>query len=213
MALSLAPMRIAFLLVVVTGALIGVLIPHGSAPPVTSAPSAAAAPPRETVIERSERGHFAAVAEVNGMPVRFIVETQFILTEYLEMRKLSHIWYKIFRADSATDLLADFKKYAIAYEESESELFEAYVNSLRGDASAYKKYAIGRRQTSTVGELVDNPPLWCRRVRSRDGKDVPGRREGADKREDPSTSHRRRHRRRGRRRDVFNFTNVPRAVH
>jgi len=75
MALSLAPMRIAFLLVVVTGALIGVLIPHGSAPPVTSAPSAAAAPPRETVIERSERGHFAAVAEVNGMPVRFIVDT------------------------------------------------------------------------------------------------------------------------------------------
>lgn len=77
MALSLALMRTALFLVVIVGALIGVLIPHGSAPPVASAaPSAPVpAPPRETVIERSERGHFAAVAEVNGMPVRFIVDT------------------------------------------------------------------------------------------------------------------------------------------
>ena len=27
-------------------------------------------------------------------PVRFVVETQFMLKEYLEMRKHSHIWYK-----------------------------------------------------------------------------------------------------------------------
>ena len=137
----------------------------------------------------NNRRFVESLKKLLATPVRFIVETQFILTEYLEMRKSSHIWYKIFRADSATDLLADFKKYAIAYDEDESELCQAYVNWLRGDLSAYKKYAIGRRQRSLVGAIVD------------------------DEREDPSTSHRRRHRRRGRRRDVFNFTNVPRAVH
>lgn len=75
MALSLAPMRTALFLVVIVGALIGVLIPHGSTPPAVSAAPSTPSLPRETVIERSERGHFAAVAEVNGMPVRFIVDT------------------------------------------------------------------------------------------------------------------------------------------
>ena len=42
----------------------------------------------------------------------FIVEIQFLLTEYLKMRRMSHIWYKLVRTPYPTDLVADFYTYA-----------------------------------------------------------------------------------------------------
>jgi aspartyl protease family protein len=67
----------ALLFVVVIGIVIGLAWPSGRA----SAPQASAvsAPdndqPRETVLERSEGGHFYANVEVNGELVRFLVDT------------------------------------------------------------------------------------------------------------------------------------------
>lgn len=45
-----------------------------SAPPPISAPPSPA-PAAETVIERSENGHYYATADVNGMPTRFLIDT------------------------------------------------------------------------------------------------------------------------------------------
>lgn len=68
----------------VLGVAIGAMMPNprprapvaaASAPPVASVPAAPAEPARETVLERSAAGHFLAVADVNHMPVRFVVDT------------------------------------------------------------------------------------------------------------------------------------------
>lgn len=69
-------MQKAFLLVVAAGAAIGLLWPTGDPQRAASATQAAA--PRyagETVLERSGDNHFYVHAEVNGEPVRFLVDT------------------------------------------------------------------------------------------------------------------------------------------
>lgn len=79
-------MRLALIIVIALGAGIGLLLPAApSAPPAAprTAPPPATAPaparrveaPRETVIARDDAGRFFAVAEVNGAPIRFIVDT------------------------------------------------------------------------------------------------------------------------------------------
>eukprot|EP00750_Incisomonas_marina_P006920 INCI14740.4.p1 GENE.INCI14740.4~~INCI14740.4.p1 ORF type:complete len:1069 (-),score=150.17 INCI14740.4:136-3342(-) len=45
-------------------------------------------------------------------PARFIVEIQFLLADYLAMRKRSHIWYKLYRTDDVDNLVSDFYSYA-----------------------------------------------------------------------------------------------------
>ncbi len=73
-------MRLALFTMVVVGVGIGAAMP---APRPKAAPTAAAAvvparaaqKPVDTVLERSPGGHFYAVAEVNGEPIRFIVDT------------------------------------------------------------------------------------------------------------------------------------------
>ncbi|WP_375404396.1 TIGR02281 family clan AA aspartic protease [uncultured Sphingomonas sp.] len=75
-------MKIALLCTVVVGVVIGVSLPvsppAGSPGPVTVAAVAAAEPedpPVDTVLKRSPGGHFYAVVEVNGEPIRFLVDT------------------------------------------------------------------------------------------------------------------------------------------
>ena len=46
-------------------------------------------------------------------PVRFVVEAQFLMADYLAMRKDSHIWYKVFRScDNLMTIHMDFSKFA-----------------------------------------------------------------------------------------------------
>lgn len=76
-------MRTLAFIIVAIGVAIGAVMPaprkSGAAPtptPVAGAlPAEPAEPPRETVLERSPAGHFLAVADVNRMPVRFVVDT------------------------------------------------------------------------------------------------------------------------------------------
>lgn len=80
-------MQKAFFLVVAAGIGIGMLWPSGRpAPPVPTAAATSSAPqapseeapdeaPDETVLTRSESGHFYANAEVNGQLVRLLVDT------------------------------------------------------------------------------------------------------------------------------------------
>ena len=71
-------MKYAFALVVLIGIAIGLAFPTArTVAPVPAAAAAVAAeePPVETVIERSSSGHFSAVADVNGEPIRLVVDT------------------------------------------------------------------------------------------------------------------------------------------
>lgn len=78
-------MKIALLCTVAIGVAIGVWLPASPrAGPAAPAPVTAAAvvvsepredPPVDTVLTRSPGGHFYAVVQVNGEPVRFIVDT------------------------------------------------------------------------------------------------------------------------------------------
>jgi aspartyl protease family protein len=67
----------ALLFFVAVGLLVGLAWPSGrSAEPVAAAVATARdEAPRETVLERSEGGHFYANVEVNGQLVRFLVDT------------------------------------------------------------------------------------------------------------------------------------------
>lgn len=82
-------MRAAFFLMVFAGVAIGLMLP-GARRPVTApvAEAALVATPqskapagqnpdwnRDTVLTRETNGHFYATAEVNGQPVRFVVDT------------------------------------------------------------------------------------------------------------------------------------------
>ena len=65
-----------FLVFVALGIAVGLAWPSNrSAAPVASAVAAEDDEPRETVLERSEGGHFYAHVEVNGALVRFLVDT------------------------------------------------------------------------------------------------------------------------------------------
>ena len=67
-------MRLALGLIIVVGVAIGASMPVPTSPPPVAAAVAsegeAEDEPRDTVLERSPRGHFYAVAEVNGEPIR-----------------------------------------------------------------------------------------------------------------------------------------------
>jgi aspartyl protease family protein len=82
-------MKLALFCVVTIGVAIGVAMPGPkpraptvavAAPPkptrnVTEPAPPQPAPPTDTVLEREASGHFFAIAEVNGEPVRFLVDT------------------------------------------------------------------------------------------------------------------------------------------
>ena len=70
-------MKFAFLAVTMMGIALGLLLPGGK--PKAAPPAALAATvtdqPRETVLEREDNGHFFTVADVNGEPIKFVVDT------------------------------------------------------------------------------------------------------------------------------------------
>lgn len=70
-------MQKAFLAVIAVGAAVGLLWPSGQTPAPVAAAAVRTSPgePQETVLERSENGHFYANVEVNGHLVRFMVDT------------------------------------------------------------------------------------------------------------------------------------------
>ena len=71
-------MKFAFLAVTMIGIALGLMLPGGkpkAAPPPVAAVVPAAEKPRETVIERADNGHFFTVANVNGEPIKFVVDT------------------------------------------------------------------------------------------------------------------------------------------
>ena len=71
-------MKIALACVVVAGIGIGLVLPGASRPVIAAPPPAIVGAPelrRETVIERSDNGHFYTVANVNGEPIKFVVDT------------------------------------------------------------------------------------------------------------------------------------------
>jgi len=86
-------MKYALLIVTVIGIVIGLALPGGKRAPIAGAVPAAASPaaalsagtppgttapvdqPQETVIDRADNGHFFTVADVNGEPIKFVVDT------------------------------------------------------------------------------------------------------------------------------------------
>lgn len=70
-------MKFAFLAVTMIGIALGLMLPGGkpkAAPPALAA-VATADRPRATVLEREDNGHFFTVADVNGEPIKFVVDT------------------------------------------------------------------------------------------------------------------------------------------
>lgn len=68
-------MKIVLTVVVVAGIAIGLAIPVAKSPAPAAAALAAEDAPVDTVLDRSGGGHFLAVADVNGEPIRFVVDT------------------------------------------------------------------------------------------------------------------------------------------
>jgi aspartyl protease family protein len=78
-------MKYALLVVTVIGIVIGLALPGAKRAPIAAAPPAAAAAaataaapadqPQPTVLDRADNGHFFTVANVNGEPIKFVVDT------------------------------------------------------------------------------------------------------------------------------------------
>lgn len=71
-------MKYALIAVIAGGISIGLSLPGAKRAPVAPPAAAAAGPteqPRPTVIEREYNGHFFTVANVNGEPIKFVVDT------------------------------------------------------------------------------------------------------------------------------------------
>jgi aspartyl protease family protein len=71
-------MKAAFLAVIAAGVALGLLLPGAkpkAAPTQPALAAAVTAKPRETVLEREDNGHFFTVADVNGEPIKFVVDT------------------------------------------------------------------------------------------------------------------------------------------
>jgi len=83
-------MKYLVLLMIVVGGVIGFTMPGakpvaavalsapGATPAVASAPGPASTPadaPQDTVLQRSDNGHFLTIADVNGQPTHFVVDT------------------------------------------------------------------------------------------------------------------------------------------
>lgn len=80
-------MRFALVLVLLLGSAFGLMIPVGPRPApgsaarvaaVSASPTVVAPPldqPVETVLDRTQNGHFIAIADVNNMPTHFVVDT------------------------------------------------------------------------------------------------------------------------------------------
>ena len=49
-----------------------------------------------------------ARAEMRDAPAKLVVEIQFMTKEYYAMRKKTHAWYKVVRADHANGMLVDY---------------------------------------------------------------------------------------------------------
>src|ERR1700733_7980909 len=71
-------MKVAIIIVTFVGIGVGLALP-GAKPAPAAAPVAAAAVnadrPRPSVLEREDNGHFFTVADVNGEPIRMVVDT------------------------------------------------------------------------------------------------------------------------------------------
>eukprot|EP00750_Incisomonas_marina_P019208 INCI3251.6.p1 GENE.INCI3251.6~~INCI3251.6.p1 ORF type:complete len:695 (+),score=80.71 INCI3251.6:1713-3797(+) len=86
-------------------------------------------------------------ARLRATPVVFIVEVQFLLTEYLLMRRESHMWYKIMRTPSASDLVADFYSYAGVRRET-----SFLLDALRDDNQKVVQYFVNFPRWTTSAD-------------------------------------------------------------
>lgn len=70
-------MKFAFLAVTMMGIALGLMLPGGKPKAVPPAALAATVTDqrRDTVLEREDNGHFFTVADVNGEPIKFLVDT------------------------------------------------------------------------------------------------------------------------------------------
>jgi aspartyl protease family protein len=74
-------MKVAIIIVTFVGIGIGLALPGSKRAPAAAVPAAAAAVdanadrPRPTVLEREDNGHFFTVADINGEPIRMVVDT------------------------------------------------------------------------------------------------------------------------------------------
>lgn len=88
-------MKFAVFLMGLVGIVIGSLMPVSrpvAVAPVAAVPAGGA--PRETVLVREDSGHFLTVADVNGEPVRFLVDTGAdVVALTTEDAKRAHVFF------------------------------------------------------------------------------------------------------------------------
>ncbi|MDB5706482.1 MAG: hypothetical protein JWN66_3598 [Sphingomonas bacterium] len=133
-------MKIPLLIVTVAGIAIGLAVPmaKSAAPPAVAAAAAPAEdPPVDTVLDRSASGHFVAVADVNGEPVRFIVDTG---------------------ADMVALTMEDAKRAHVAFDPSQFEVIgRGASGDVRGQEVHIDRIALdGKRATDISGVVLEN---------------------------------------------------------
>ena len=55
----------------------------------------------------ASRAHYCS-KDMQDQPVELVVEIQYMLASYFDMRKYTHTWYKIVRANDSEALVVDY---------------------------------------------------------------------------------------------------------
>lgn len=110
----------------------------GSASPVTVAPPMDT--PTETVLDRSPGGHFVAVAEVNGMPLHFVVDTG---------------------ADTVALTEADARQANVSFDPSQYRVIgRGAGGELRGQEIVIDSIVLdGKRATNVLGVVIEGADI------------------------------------------------------
>lgn len=130
-------MKIALLIVTVTGIAIGLALPavKPAAAPVAAVPIEDDRPV-DTVLDRSPGGHFLAVADVNGEPTRFVVDTG---------------------ADTVALTMDDARRAHVAFDPQQFEVIgRGASGDVRGQAVRIDRIVLdGKRATDVSGVVLE----------------------------------------------------------
>jgi aspartyl protease family protein len=123
--------------VILIGVLVGFALPNGKTRAVTPAPPALAEGvevARETVIERRPNGHFSTVAEVNGEPIHFVVDTG---------------------ADTVALTLEDARQAHVTFDPAEFEIVASGASGpVRGQEVMLKKVSLDGKKVEDIRAVV-----------------------------------------------------------
>ena len=97
--------------------------------------------------------------KIAAKPISMVIEVQFYVDAFLTKRKLVHIFYKVFRTQSALELVMDFAKYANGEGESAAMAYNQPAPTMTAEYATLQGIAEAKKRGLKLG--VSAPTRGC----------------------------------------------------